>query len=337
MITGLANSLRCSDREAVRIAIYEAAKAERKDLEVHKSRARSGSTEKGHEGRSVSRRLQMTKGDKEKLSEQAKTLGIKEPEMIRLCIIYLGRGIRAGSVKSLTDSPPISQIELFREWSRGNTVTESKLKALKLAADKAWFAVEDEAWELSRRHDQQKKLRSLYKAENPGLNSESLDAIIEAEQAQVFETLVQKWVLEQQLNDEEEHVFRLILLLDLNEEEAQEIYRQELEIANNGPGEEELGQIVIALFEELEESRIMVKLDERFGNKAALISEEQYLARREWAISELEKERLGRADELRKQIERRMARKRRKHTSHYLEESRMKYLFEKNIENPWLD
>ncbi len=163
MITGLANSLRCSDREAVRIAIYEAAKAERKDLEIHKSRAKSGSTEKGHEGRSVSRRLQMTKGDKEKLSEQAKTLDIKEPEMIRLCIIYLERGIRAGSVKSLTDSPPISQIELFREWSRGNTVTGSKLKALRLAADKAWFAMEEEAWELSKRHDQQKKLRSLYK------------------------------------------------------------------------------------------------------------------------------------------------------------------------------
>ncbi len=144
-------------------------------------------------------------------------------------------------------------------------------------------------------------------------------------------------MLEQQLNDEEEHVFRLILLLDLNEEEAQEIYRQELEIANNGPGEEELGQIVMTLFEELEENRITVKLDERFGNKAALISEEQYLARREWAISELEKESLERADELRKRIESRMARKRRKHTSHYLEDSRIKYLFENNIENPWQD
>jgi hypothetical protein len=337
MIMGLANSLRCSDREAVRIAIHEAAKAERKYLEIHKSSARSGSTEKGHEGRSVSRRLQMTRGDKEKLSEQAKTLGIKEPEMLRLCIIYLERGIRDSSVKSLTDSPPISQIELFRDWSRGKNVTESKLKALRLAADKAWFAGEDEAWELSRRYDQRKKLQSLYKAENPGLNSESLDAVIEAEQAQIFETLVQKWVLEQKLNDEEEHVFRLMVLLDLNEEEAQEIYKQELEAANNELGDEELSQIVMTFLEELEEERIMLKLDERFGDEAAPISEAQYLARKEWAISELENEKRERTNELNRSITKRLERNARRRTPEYRDNSRVRAIFDKNIQIPWHD
>ena len=332
MITGLANSLKCSDREAIRIAIYEGAKAEREDLSIHASKAKSGSVEKGHEGRSISKRHQMTRLDKESLSTQAKVHGLKETEMLRLCIIYLARGIREGSVTRLTNSPQISQIELFREWSKGKTITSSKLQALRLAANEAWTRADSEAFELSEMIRQQKKLRRLYRSENPGLNNQALDAIIEVEQAQIFEALVQKIVDEQQFRDEEEHVFRLMLLLDLDEDEARQIYNEELEATNEEPSDDELLEIVLAFCAELEENRIDDKLSERYGSTESPVSNEEYLARREWAISELENEKRERTNELNRSIAKRLERKARRSTPEYRDDSRVRSIFEKNIQ-----
>jgi len=246
MITGLANSFKCTEREVIRIAIFEGAKADKEDIGIHVSKARSGSVEKGHEGRSISKRHQMTRLDKESLSSQSDVHGLKETEMLRLCIIYLARGIREGAVTRLTNSPQVSQIKLFREWSKGKIITESKLQELRLAANEAWSRADDEAWELSEMIHQQKTLRRLYRSENPGLNNEALDAIIEVEQVQIFEAFVQKTVDEQQLRDEEEHVFRLMLLLDLDEDEARQIYKEELEATNEEPSDDELLEIIVA-------------------------------------------------------------------------------------------
>jgi len=332
MIAGLANSFKCSEREAIRIAIFEAATADKEDLSIHASKARSGSGEKGHEGRSVSNRHQMTRLDKDSLSSQARVHGLKETEMLRLCIIYLAHGMREGSITRLTNSPQISQIELFREWSRGKTITESKLKALRLAANEAWSRADDEAFELSELIRQQKKLRRLFRAENCGLSNEGLDAIIEIRQSQVFEELVQKIVDEQKLGDKEEHVLRLMLLLDIDVEEARQIYNEELELAREEPTDDELLQIILTLFAELEEKRINNKLSERYGSTESPVSDAEYLARREWAISELEIENRARTNELNRSITKRLEHKARRSTPEYRDDSRVRFIFEKNIQ-----
>jgi len=334
MITGLANSLKCCDREAIRIAIYEGEKADKKDLDFHASKARSGSIEKGHEGRSISKRHQMTRFDKECLSNQARVHGLKDSEMLRLCVIYLARGIREGSITRLTNSPQISQVELFREWSSGKSITESKLKALRLAANEAWSRADDDALELSEMIHRQKKLRRLYRSENPGLNNEALDAMIEGEQVQAFEKIVQKIVEDQKLGDEEEHVFRLMLLLDLDEDEARQIYSEELEVTIEEPSDDELLEIILASCAELEENRINNKLSERYGRTESPVSDAEYLARREWAISELEIEERERTNELNRSITKRLEHKVRRSTPEYRDDSRIRFIFEKNIQTP---
>ena len=64
MIAGLTNILQCNEREAIRIALYEALRVDHKQLLAHLGAAKAGSTEKGHEGRKTSKRVRMTKQEK---------------------------------------------------------------------------------------------------------------------------------------------------------------------------------------------------------------------------------------------------------------------------------
>ena len=64
MLVGLTNTLQCKEREAVRIALYEAAKRPEKAHETAFTCAASQSTEKGHQGRSSLKQWKLPKAEK---------------------------------------------------------------------------------------------------------------------------------------------------------------------------------------------------------------------------------------------------------------------------------
>ncbi len=65
MLVGLTNTLQCNEREAVRIALYEASKDAEKAYETAFAEASSQSTEKAHQGRSLLKQWKLPKQEKE--------------------------------------------------------------------------------------------------------------------------------------------------------------------------------------------------------------------------------------------------------------------------------
>jgi hypothetical protein len=119
-INGLTNSLQCSPRDAVRIALFEAIRAAQAALEESYEKARSGSTIKGHEGRSSNKRFNLPKAEKEAVEKAAKQLGITNKEFLRLAVIWLEDGIKQEAIIRLTNSKRINKDDVAMAWSRAN-------------------------------------------------------------------------------------------------------------------------------------------------------------------------------------------------------------------------
>lgn len=119
-INGITNSLQCSQREAVRIALFEVIRAAQAAYEKSYDKARSGSSVKGHEGRSSTKRFNLPKAEKEAAEQAAKQLGITTKEFLRLAVIWLADGIKEESISRLTNSKRIDQDAVAKKWSRKN-------------------------------------------------------------------------------------------------------------------------------------------------------------------------------------------------------------------------
>ena len=119
-INGIANSLQCEMRDAVRIALFEVAK----NVEVAHpktcEKAKAGSSVKGHEGRKTTKRFNLPKSEKDQAEQAAKELGITIKEFLRLAIIWLADGIKEESITRLTDSKRIDPDAVAKKWSRDN-------------------------------------------------------------------------------------------------------------------------------------------------------------------------------------------------------------------------
>ena len=138
-INGITNSLQCSQRDAVRIALFEAIRAAEAAHEESYEKARSGSTIKGHEGRSSTKRFNLPKAEKEAVEQAAKQLGITNKEFLRLAVIWLADGIKEESITQLTDSKRIDKDAVAKDWSRNNhgTLPSERVANFKRVRDEA--------------------------------------------------------------------------------------------------------------------------------------------------------------------------------------------------------
>lgn len=331
MISGLTNCFQCDEREAIRIALYEGQRIDAQELMRHSSAAKAGSTEKGHEGRNTSKRIQLTRSEKENLIQSASTYKIKQTELLRLIVIAIARGIRAGSITRLTNSAQISQIELFREWSSSHKVTESKLKALKAAASKAWSEAQERAYTQYEQEKERNRLRKLYRSSNPGIGDEGLDLQIDQELYDHLEGFVQRYISEQKLNEHEEKIFRLIIDFNLTREEAETVQKEIDE--DNAPISEEEWIAIEAWLAELrqEEENIVIQLhlESKFSEEIKIMNQQELKAEREKVIEELAMERERSIAELNKRMMRRI---RKPLTVEKREDLRLQALIEKNLE-----
>jgi len=119
-IEGITNSLQCETREAVRIALFECIKDAQAAYEKTFTKAKAGSSIKGHEGRKLSKRLTLPKTEKDAADSAAKELNITIKEFLRLAVIWLADGIKEESITRLTNSRRIGKDAVAKQWSREN-------------------------------------------------------------------------------------------------------------------------------------------------------------------------------------------------------------------------
>lgn len=151
ILEGITNTLQTSNRDAVRIAIFELGKDIFK-AENFRKYADKETKEKGHTSRSVECSYRLIKTEKESVEEVAKTFEISEKEAVRLCIIWLGRKLNEIDFR-LTKSKRIGQEKLAREWSEGYDGSGSKIEKLNEASHEAY----EEAAEKAQREVQQRQ------------------------------------------------------------------------------------------------------------------------------------------------------------------------------------
>ena len=118
MLLGLSNTLQCSEREAVRIALHEASARASDAYEMAFRYASSESREQGHQGRSSTKQWKLPKPEQVTAMNAAKELGITNAEFVRLSIIWLQQGIRKNSITSIEKCEIISGDKVARQWSK---------------------------------------------------------------------------------------------------------------------------------------------------------------------------------------------------------------------------
>ena len=264
MLVGLTNTLQCNEREAVRIALYEAAKRPEKAHETAFTCAASQSTEKGHQGRSSLKQWKLPKAERQIAFEAAKDLGISDSEFIRMAIIWLQCGIRNGDIDALTNSQQIPFDAVARTWSRENPGSKAQGRTPHLGVAKlkdAARAAYEEAGHVYRQRNQEKwARRTAYLIENGFKppsdyggsfdNLESLDALIEIQEAENFERIVQEQIERLRLGEREAFDFRwLEIIPDLTEKELDWLWEEQLAEAKEQAEFEERADELMEEFE----------------------------------------------------------------------------------------
>ena len=117
-LNGLINTLQVEEREAIRIALYECCLREAKELEPFIDQAKTITKARGHTSRNLQLTARATESEKKNAQAKAKELEITEKEMIRLAIIWLGATTKDGSLKRLTNSKRLSDIECAKQWNK---------------------------------------------------------------------------------------------------------------------------------------------------------------------------------------------------------------------------
>ena len=114
MLEGLANTVQTSQRDAIRIALYELSKTPPEaPLRLVKYASRE-SQEKGHTSRSSKVTAKLPKAEKAVFDELQANCKLTSKETVRLAIIWLAISVKNEDFK-LTKSPRVSQKKLARE------------------------------------------------------------------------------------------------------------------------------------------------------------------------------------------------------------------------------
>ena len=293
MLVGLTNTLQCKERDAVRIALYEAVRSASEAYELAFRYADSKATDKAHQGRSSAKQWKLPKQEKDESEKAAKELGITNQEFLRLAIIWLQRGIRDDNngIKNLANSKLIPFDTTAKEWSRENQgkPPSAAVAKLKKARDIAY----EEAGERNRRINKEKwDARKAYLLENgfvippdeDGRFSDfsSIDALIEIQEADNFQRIVQDEIDKLRLVEREAFDYKWKEIIpELTKNELDFIWNQELaeakELAETEETIDELMEEVEAMCQEL---RDLMTPEEKVEEQRNRKEREERLARK---------------------------------------------------------
>ena len=293
MLVGLTNTLQCKEREAVRIALYEAVRSASEAYELAFRYASSKATDKAHQGRSSAKQWKLPKQEKDESEKAAKELGITNQEFLRLAIIWLQRGIRDDNngIKNLANSKLIPFDTTAKEWSRENQgkPPSAAVAKLKKARDIAY----EEAGERNRRINKEKwDARKAYLLENGFVippdehgrisDFSSIDALIEIQEADNFQRIVQDEIDKLRLVEREAFDYKWKEIIpELTKYELDFIWNQELaeakELAETEETIDELMEEVEAMCQEL---RDLITPEEKAEEQRNRKEQEERLARK---------------------------------------------------------
>ena len=263
IIDGLANTLECDERQALRICIYEFISAGHPILDRDLEKCKSGATEKGHESRNEKLVLKLPSAEKRELQAVAKEVGLTDGELLRLSFIWLRNQIRIEDLAKLDNSSRRSQKELFRKWSSTHNGSPTRLTNLRDASQEAWDEAEERAFDRYLEKEQQKKLRRLYRAENTYAENNEIDALIQLDMQRLdpFESEIQQLLNEGKIDDREAEIRRLMHHLCLSRADAEEALDDD---DDSGLTSDELELMVCLFLEELHQERINDWLDKHY-------------------------------------------------------------------------
>jgi hypothetical protein len=167
MMSGLSSVLQVSERDAVRIALYEACRADENGLELTRPYSDPFTKKRGHTDRKKKTSVKCSKSEKNQMIQLAKELGVSEKEVIRLAIIWLAKGIKEETIRHLTKSKKIGQKKLSQKWNEDNKGSGKKtiLKPLLSARDASAERTRKKAQEL---YDQRGEMMDVMFASSQG-------------------------------------------------------------------------------------------------------------------------------------------------------------------------
>ena len=263
MLEGLVNAVQTSQRDAIRIALYELSKTSLEaSLRLVKYVSKE-SQEKGHTSRSSKVTAKLPKAEKVVFDELQTNCKLTSKETVRLAIIWLAMSVKDEDFK-LTKSPRVSQKKLAREWSKTYDKEKgSKLTALTEAADAAYEKAKEEAEE--RREEEYKRRGetlelmkkdgslAMWAALQDADQSWQLDPqIIDEYEASLNSESFEKWIIGlEELSEREKEIERIKASFPPGTEDdqlANDIYeinrreRQEEEFLNSCTDEELIDQ-----------------------------------------------------------------------------------------------
>lgn len=257
MLEGLTNSFQCTERECIRIVLYEASRSPSKAHEAAFRKANRESKERGHTARSARRRWNLPKTEKDEACLAAKDLKISDKEFLRLAIIWLAKGIKDESIIRLTQSPRIPKDEVAMTWSRENQgkPQSEAVSKLKEARDKAYDEAQKRGIEQDERlYAERGRMMDLIRDEGLGnvysqfaptgqtvnghpkqkMDLQTVDALLQIEQLEIIEKADEE-ANEDHMDELEREIFRTMLSMpegvsdDIIEEIAKETIKERKE------------------------------------------------------------------------------------------------------------
>ncbi len=226
MLEGLINSLQCNQREAIRIALYEASRSGFKALQSTSTRARASTTSKGRTGRSRPLSVSLPKAEKHQAICLADQLELTDKEILRLAIIWLAKAIKDETITKLQDTPKLSQDSLAKQWSQEHKGEPSKLTKLKASAKAAYQKAEALGQDKDKQLYEQRGLMMQQLGDQAQLTT--IDAMLQREADDLIDQIINDFKDTEALGQTEEEIFRIMLSCQIWDEQlATEIWQQE--------------------------------------------------------------------------------------------------------------
>lgn len=226
MLEGLTNSLQCNQREAIRIALYEASRSGFKALQSTSRCARASTTDKGHTGRSRPLWVSLPKAEKHQAICLADQLELTDKELLRLAIIWLAKAIKDETITKLQDTAKLSQDSLAKQWSQTHKGEPSKLTRLKVSAKAAYQQAEALGQEKDKQLYEQRGLMMQQLGDQAELTT--IDAMLQREADELIDQIINGFKDTEALDQTEEEIFRIMLSYQIWDEQlATEIWQQE--------------------------------------------------------------------------------------------------------------
>jgi len=221
-LTGLVNSLQCNQRDAIRIAFYEALRRGTESLQTVLKYATRDSKERGHTARSHRLLISLPNSEKQALLEIGKELDLSEMEVVRLAIIWLAYGIKHETITRIHKCQRIAIDTLADEWSKKNRGKPPNPQVKKLKEGR----------------DEQKEIKILL---NEGVTATTANSSLddmwgmmmygdEEERYEGYANKIGKTL--NNLNGWERQILGIMLFYSFNYKQAVDIYYQDKEEAN---------------------------------------------------------------------------------------------------------